>query len=95
MFCVFHFLEFLSGFLSQGFCSFRGQEARRKVSGNTFIAARTCSSLMIGPVRRSSSNFCLEAEENPQGCLYVLGFKGQALGGRKDQQAVRGRHRLA
>lgn len=73
-------LEFLSGFLSQGFCSFRGQEARRKVSGNTVLAEGACSSLVKGPDRKSSSsNSCLQAEgwlkENLKGCLHVPGWK--------------------
>lgn len=84
--------EFLSGFLSQGFCSLKGQEARSKVSGNSVLAAKACSSLMISPDRRScSSNSCLEAEENLKGYLYVPGLKGQAEGDRKDQEAARGR----
>lgn len=59
----FYKLEFLSEFLSQGFCSLREQETQRRVSRNTVLAAGARSSLVTGPERNSSSNSCLKAEE--------------------------------
>lgn len=90
----FYKLEFLSEFLSQGFCSLREQETERRVSRNTVLAAGTRSSLVTGPDRSSSSNSCLEAEEWLKRISRFLDWKDKYKEV-TDQLAVRQKHRLA
>lgn len=54
------------------------------------------SSLVPGPDRRSNSrNSCLRGTATAEENLWVPKLKGQTQGGKKDQLAVRWRHRLA
>lgn len=98
-FCSFLKLEFLSGFLSQGFCSFTGQEARKKVSGNMFWQKGHVLHWWEGQtewmVQATSVWRQRDGWRESKGLPPCSWSEGQSRGGGKDQQAVRQRHRLA